>query len=287
MKSYVIRDESHTSGAKDIGILLYYERADCFYIELYSEINEWEAPFMLASYVRRGCFSIDSEWSRHWVEVRVVPPDRQNLGMILRDNGMKSYDIHRLLVLNNGRCAQDDLFINRIKESDWPVEIKTRMQSKIREAVPLSDGRLWVLFRDGMTRFYDHGWLKSRLPWLPDKTKHTDSSTLGIDDMDRFFRLSVEPGGHGIEWERTSRIKAGELRQDGVQLPLTSDDLLEIMRSRMANTTEASVMLHCSRQYINELTAKGTLHPVRTEHNSRWFLRSELEELGADLGYTH
>ena len=43
------------------------------------------------------------------MQQRIVPTDRQNLGEILRDNGLKEYDEFELLMLATGRCAQDDL----------------------------------------------------------------------------------------------------------------------------------------------------------------------------------
>ena len=106
MRAYAIRDAS-IDKSRDLAWLLYYEREDTFHIEISDNVDEWEAPLILSSFVKRGVRALDPYWSRVWVEQRIVPRDRQNLGMILKENGLKEYDVHRLLVLADGRCAQE------------------------------------------------------------------------------------------------------------------------------------------------------------------------------------
>ncbi len=40
---------------------------------------------------------------------------RQNIGQILRANGMKRYDEYALLVKNQGRCCQDEFYLEEIQ----------------------------------------------------------------------------------------------------------------------------------------------------------------------------
>ena len=47
---------------------------------------------------------------------RVVPPDRQNIGMIMREVGMTYYSEFPLLVYTSGRCAMDEFYIEEIEE---------------------------------------------------------------------------------------------------------------------------------------------------------------------------
>jgi len=35
---------------------------------------------------------MDSFWGGKFVAQRIIPPDRQNLGSILKENGLKAYD---------------------------------------------------------------------------------------------------------------------------------------------------------------------------------------------------
>lgn len=46
-----------------------------------------------------------------WVQSRIIPSSRQNIGEILRVNGMNSYDEHTLLLKNEGRSCQDEYYI--------------------------------------------------------------------------------------------------------------------------------------------------------------------------------
>ena len=106
MRVFSIRDESLDS-EKDLGFLLYYEREREFNIELPEDADIWETPLLLSSFVKKGQLTVPDVWARIWVEQRIVPRDRQNLGAILRENGLSDYDVFALLDLSDGRCAQD------------------------------------------------------------------------------------------------------------------------------------------------------------------------------------
>lgn len=69
-----------------LGYLVNYENAKAFYLELADGIDPWDAPPVLSSFVDRGEYSIDSYRSLRWVQQRIVPRDRQNIGQILREN---------------------------------------------------------------------------------------------------------------------------------------------------------------------------------------------------------
>lgn len=47
-------------------------------------------PFLFSSFVERGERAIGPAWARRWVAERVVPPGRQNLGEVLRANGLRN-----------------------------------------------------------------------------------------------------------------------------------------------------------------------------------------------------
>ena len=63
-----------------LGYLFYYERSRRFFAELLEGVDEWEAPFIFSSFVKKNIRSIDSEWSMKFVQQRIIPADRQNLG---------------------------------------------------------------------------------------------------------------------------------------------------------------------------------------------------------------
>lgn len=70
-----------------------------------------EAPFIIAAFIEKGQRKIGKEWSLRWVQERVTPPNRQNIGQILRVNHMTEYDEFKFLVKNEGRSCQDECYI--------------------------------------------------------------------------------------------------------------------------------------------------------------------------------
>ena len=88
MKIFAIRDES-TQEQKDLAYLLYYKQEKQFYIELPENADAWETPLLLDSFVKRRETTVNSYWSKIWVQQRIVPIDRQNIGEILRDNHLR------------------------------------------------------------------------------------------------------------------------------------------------------------------------------------------------------
>ena len=108
-------------------------------------------------FFEKGQKTINAYWSRIWVQQRIVPSDRQNLGMILRDNGLDFYDEYKLLTMTNGRCSQDSYYLEPISEKDIPKEFVKRNQQKVEDVIPLPENQLLVFFRDGCVKKHDFG----------------------------------------------------------------------------------------------------------------------------------
>ena len=108
MKRYAIK-RNHEE--KIVSILNYDEEHKRYTIDIPEGITEKEAPFMMALFMQKGIRHIDSDWSLKWVQSRIIPSSRQNIGEILRVNNMHSYDEHALLIKNEGRCCQDELYL--------------------------------------------------------------------------------------------------------------------------------------------------------------------------------
>ena len=98
MKIFAIRSESMRK-AKNLAYLIYYETEKTFYIELPDDADEWEIPLILSSYLKKGERTVNSYHSKMWVQQRIAPPDRQNLGQILKENNLEYYDEFELLML--------------------------------------------------------------------------------------------------------------------------------------------------------------------------------------------
>ena len=96
MKTYAIYDEDWKMKCP-IGYLYYYDKCNEFIIELSRELDKWEAPLLFSSYVEKSIYTIPKEVSMLWVRERVIPSGRQNIGSILKNHKMKSYDEMKLL----------------------------------------------------------------------------------------------------------------------------------------------------------------------------------------------
>ena len=241
MKIFAIRDES-AQEQKNLAYLLYYEQEKRFYIELPENADAWETPLLLDSFVKRGETTVNSYWSRIWVEQRIVPPDRQNIGEILRDNHLKEYDEYELLMLAMGRCAQDDYYLVPIDEKGLPEEITKRFSKRIEDVLPLEDHCLLVFFRDGVVK-------KCDLQKHFEKTKAFQILLKKPDTM--LYRI-------------------------GKSVPLTAADFRNFAAHRVINVAEAAEILGCSRQNIIDLTKRGKLHPIKTSEKSTLYLKSEI-----------
>jgi len=99
---------------KIVAILNYDEKTKSYTIDIPENVSSMETPFMMSLFLKKGIRKIDSEWSMKWVQSRIIPSSRQNIGEILRVNGMHSYDEHKLLVKNEGRSCQDEFYIEHM-----------------------------------------------------------------------------------------------------------------------------------------------------------------------------
>ena len=270
MKIFEIRDSfPDPADSKLLGYLFYYEAKKCFYTEILKGLDEWEVPFIFQKSVHDGRYSIGSSLSEKFVLQRIVPRERQNLGEILRTNRLRGYDEYRLLALSEGRCAQDDLFLVKTDEDSLEPEIKERMQRKIKEAIPLSSGRVLVFFNDGKSRIVD--------------VEAANRGDLMIERVlkykELFEKLHIAPGGNDVHWATERGFSAEEMYEAGEETNIKLEDMIDFVTNRLVDTTEATNILGCSRQYLNQMVKEGKITPLRNESNNRLFLLSEIETL--------
>ena len=265
MKIFAVRDGTDELG-KDLAYLFYYENDKRFYIELPEDADPWETPLLLDSFARKGEYTINAYWSGIWVRQRIVPPDRQNIGRILRDNGLDAYDEYALLMLASGRCEQDDYYLAPIGEGYLPEDVIRRFGRRIEDVVPLRDCRLLAFFRDGTVRECD----------LTEYFERTPRFLILMERPDYFARAQVQTGGHGVRWDENLSISESSLYETGNRIPLMAEDFRIIASERIVDAAEAAGILGCSRQYINELAKAGKLHPIKSSGKSTLFLKSEV-----------
>ena len=261
--------EIHDKAEKNkmLGYLFFYERSRRFFAEILSELDEWNAPFIFESHVKRGIYSIDSIWSKKFVNQRIIPSDRQNLGSILKENGLKSYDEFKLLQLSEGRCAQDDLYLVRINEKEIVPEIQTRLNKKVLDVMILKNFKVLVFFKDGFS-------IKADIKEICKKDRLFGNI---LSNEEIFGSIRVSPGGNGIEWDEERFISAEKLRMFGTESDISYEDVKGFIIERLADTAETTRLLNCSRQYVNQLVDSKRLKPVREGGNTSIFPKSVLE----------
>lgn len=267
MKIFAIRDETDP-GKKDLAWLLYYEKEKRFYIELPDRADEWNVPLLLSSFVKKGERTVNSYWSSLWVQQRIVPSDRQNIGQVLRDNNLDYYDPFELLMLCKGRCAQDNYYLAPLDDSNLPVDIFKRFQRKVEDIVPLESFNLLTFFRDGMVRKCSlKRYFETHRPF-----------TILLKKPELFSTVQLQPGGYGVVWDVELTISDTFLYRSGRPVPLCAADFCSFVSHRVVNAAEAAELLGCSRQNINDLSRKGKLHPIKATEKSTLYLKSEVQK---------
>ena len=101
---------------KTVGYLYYDEQRREYEIEVPETVKSYEAPLIISDFIKKNQYRIGKDWSYRWVCQRVTPPERQNIGQILKANHMTEYDEFKLLVKNEGRSCQDVCYSVEVEE---------------------------------------------------------------------------------------------------------------------------------------------------------------------------
>ena len=108
-------------------VLVWDDDSNFLPIDIDESATEKDVPMLFIPFLRKGQHHIDDAWARRWVEERVVPSDGQNLGQVLRANGLQLYDSMLLLIAGEGRCAQDDFFIQEARDAVASESVSSRV----------------------------------------------------------------------------------------------------------------------------------------------------------------
>lgn len=241
MKIFAIRNEEDEN-RKDLGYLIYYEKPRRFYIELPDDADPWETPLILSSCLKRGEKTISAYWSKVWVQQRIIPSDRQNLGRILKDNGLDSYDEFKLLTMTDGRCSQDYYYITAVSEKNLPDFIKKRSKKKIKSVFPLEKNTFLISFQDDSVKKYS----------LQDLVGTDRRFAPVLNNGDIFRSVKVEVGGYGICWGENLCISREKLYTVGKKIPLTWSEIQSFVSNSTLDSAQAAAELECSKQNIFE-----------------------------------
>ena len=281
MKICKIIDESMAQ--REIGYLFYYENEESFIIELSKALSFDEASIFFAPFIERGELTLNSKWSEHWVNQRIVPTDRQNLGQILRDNKLKDYNRYRLLMLGHGRCAQDDYAVVKVDAGELPAWVQERMKKRIEFCAAISSGRVVAIFRDGTIRIFEVEQFG-----LGEANGDADRGDRAKGDAAKEHATSAEfvgetlrlaPCGVAINVGRSASISAREIYENTKQLPLRREDLRTLMSQYIVDTKEVCEELGCSRQYVHQLTQNDELLAFKESSKTTLYTKSDVKRM--------
>lgn len=136
---------------------------------------------------------------------------------------------------------------------------------KVSTVTPLSDMRLLVTFENGVAKIFDVRAIAASFP-----------EYAALENPDLFALVQVEPGGYGVAWTPELDASEGELWENGVDIPLSQEDLTRFAAANIVSTGEACEMLSCSRQNIDDLVRRKKLRPVRALPREKLFLRCDI-----------
>jgi hypothetical protein len=136
---------------------------------------------------------------------------------------------------------------------------------KVVSATPLSGMRLLVTFQNGTAKLYDAHCLLKDFPYFE-----------ALENPDLFGLVSVEPGGYGVSWTPELDTSEGELWANGIELPLSAEDLRVFVKRNILSTAEVMDMLGCSRQNVDDMIKRKRISPVKAYPKGNLFLREEI-----------
>ena len=113
MKKYRIVNKR--SLKKSLATLLYDEKKNEFRIIISADQDISKLPMMLRASASKGEYEMSPQNSMVWVRNRIVPSERQNIGLFLKSYGLTNYREDLILERTRGESIQDNYVV--IQES--------------------------------------------------------------------------------------------------------------------------------------------------------------------------
>ncbi len=268
MRVFAIHDED-LDRQDEIGFLFYYERREEFVIELREDLTEWEAPLLFSSQVRGGIFTVTKEISKLWVDERVIPSGRQNIGYILKNAKLSAYSEGKMLALSKAKSSQDSCYIEEADKEALPDWVMERQKNNIYEVFPYDGERIICLLSDDGAIEVD---LKKCVEFTPKVNTIIGNKRL----MDT---VQVDVGGYGVMFNDSISLSKKVLLDVGVMLPIYANAFDKYVRHCVVNTSEACERLGCSRQNLSYYVKNDMLSPLKSGWRENVFLKGELDRL--------
>lgn len=136
---------------------------------------------------------------------------------------------------------------------------------KVVDVVAIDDMKLLVFFENGCTKKFDVKMLLKNNPEFEE-----------LKDESLFYSVKVEPGGYGISWNSKLDCSEGELYNEGITVDISLNDFLKFAKNNLINTREATEIIGCSKQNIDDLVRRNKLNPVKKGSKYSLFLKTEV-----------
>lgn len=266
MRIFAINDQEID---KTLGYFIWFEKINEYHIELCEDIDEWDFPFILDHFARKKQWTVDQYYTHLFICQRIIPSDRQNLGMILKENGLEEYDEVELFVLADGRCAQDECYIRRISYEELPEAIRSRLEKRIVSLTLLKDSLYLVSYVNGkMGTVLLEGVILEKMDQRQYKRL-----------LEYYQRFQVRKSGSSILLGENPGITYDQVYARTDFWNITSEDMLTFAVEQMMSTQDVIDTLDCTRQNVNDLVKRGKIHPLEINAKVQLFSRSEFQKL--------
>lgn len=264
MKIFEILDKENRNS---VGVLLYYEKKKEFIIELEEYLDEWTAPLLFTNLVKRNIYTVPRDLSFLWVKERIIPCGRQNIGAILKNHKMESYDEMRFLELSKGKCSQDGLYIKMIDK--LPEYIKERQNRNIKECVVCDEKKILCFFVDDTVKKID----LEKIDSDKNSIMYDIQKVLGNDKL--YQSCCVGTGGYSITFNDSIDIPAYILYDAGESISLSLNDFICFAKNNLLDTSACCSLLDCSRQNISYIVKQEYLKPIKEDIKGNLYLKGE------------
>lgn len=142
------------------------------------------------------------------------------------------------------------------------------LSTKVSSVIPLKNMNLLVFFENGVIKKFD---VKSIIKDFPEFQ--------ALENEDIFNLVQLEPGGYGVSWNSELDCSEGELWENGVEIPLDTDDFTSYVKYNTLVSSEATELLNCSRQNLDSYIRRGRLKPIKESQRSKLFLKTDVLNL--------
>ena len=113
---------------------LAYDERSGWRLDINPDANIKDVPAFFIPFIEKGQFIVEDEWARRWVNERITPSGRQNLGEVLNAHELLEYDEVALLRSSRGRTSLDDYAVIEL-DSNESKENMSNQQRREREAL--------------------------------------------------------------------------------------------------------------------------------------------------------